>query len=534
MVDPITVEVVRNALVTVAEQMSSRMIKSAYSYIVREMEDCSAALFDGTGSLIAESANVPIHLHCISPCLETILKHCFSQDMLEDGDILITNDPYVAGGSMAVHHTGDIIMYCPVFYEGKLMGFTALMAHYLDVGAMWMGTRGWGVEIWQEGIRVPPLKLYKKGQLNEDLFNMLVNNTRVPDVMENDLRAQAFACRVAAEEFKAVLRKYGPDTVSKCFEALLDYSERRTRATIQEIPDGCYEHTAYVLDDGSKGGPYRLKVTVTVKGSDIWFDFAGTDPQINGPINAPLSATYSAVYYTMRCLTDPEMPSNAGCNRPIHISAPEGTLVNCKSPAACYQRMIVCHSLVDLIMGALAEAIPDKVMAESCGCIYNYCSAITPESNKRVMWGEVVAGGLGARPSKDGLSAMSCHVTNCPTPSIEATEMSSPVMYLKRELCPDSGGPGKFRGGMGQVLSYQILGLSPQFHHTSQKAKVLPQGRFGGKAGSGGKWVINEGRSDERTLEYSVGDIEFLNPGDTVTLYTAAGEGMGIRIAATR
>jgi len=527
MVDPITLEIVRNGLTSIAEQMTSRLIHSAYSYIVREMEDCSAGIFDRRGQLVAESANVPIHLACLAPCLRTVLGHYFSLDDLEPGDILATNDPYLAGGSMACHHTGDIITYMPIFYDGEVVAFAALMVHHLDVGAMYMATRGWGIDIWQEGLRIPPLKLYRRGEPSGDVFKLILNNTRVPEVIENDLRAQSAACQMASGDLVAIMDKYGREVTLRCFEELMDYSEKRTRAEIGKIPAGTYQHTEYLCDDGGKGGPYKLTVRVDVKGSDILFDFTGTDPQIAGPINAPLSATHSAVYYVMRALTDPTIPSSEGCSRPINIIAPPGTLVNCQLPAACYQRMATCHSIVDLIMGALADAIPERIMADSCGCQYDYCNAIHPETGQRVMWGEVVGGGMGATSTRDGISAMSCHVTNCPAPSIEALEVVSPALYLRRELWEESGGAGKYRGGLGQVLAYKILGTDPQFHHTSQKALREPQGFFGGKTGKGGRWIVNEGQDGERILPYAIGDVEFLKPGDTATFYGTGGGGYG-------
>jgi N-methylhydantoinase B len=527
MVDPITLEIVRNGFTSIAEQMTSRLIHSAYSYIVREMEDCSAGLFDRQGRLLAESANVPIHLACLAPCLATILQSYFPLGELEPGDILVTNDPYLGGGSMACHHTGDIITYTPVFYDREVAVFVALMVHHMDVGAMYLATRGWGIDIWQEGLRIPPLKLYRRGQPNKDIFKMILNNTRVPEMIENDLTAQAAACQIASDEFIEMIDKYGHGTIIESFEDLMVHSEKRTRDEIEKIPDGTYEHTESLCDDGAKGGPYKLTVRIDVKGSDILFDFTGTDPQIAGPINAPLSATYSAVYYVVRALTDPTIPSSDGCSRPITIIAPAGTLVNCQMPAACYQRMVTCHSIVDLIMGALAGAIPEKIMADSCGCQYDYCNALDPHTGRRVMWGEVVAGGIGARSFKDGINVMSCHVTNCPAPSIEALEIVSPTIYLQRELWEDSGGAGKYRGGLSQVLSYKILGGDPQLHHTSQKSRLEPQGFLSGKSGKGGRWIINEGRTDQRILPYAIGDIEFLKTGDTVTFYGTGGGGYG-------
>lgn len=526
-VDPIVLEIVRNALTAIADRITTRMIRSANSFIVKEMEDCSAALFDATGQLLAESANIPIHLNCVGMCLRSVLDHHFPAQAWKPGDVIVTNDPYLGGTSLGSAHTNDYIAYTPVFYEERLVGIAGLMVHHMDIGAMHMGTRGWGTEIWQEGLRVPPLKLVEAGRLDRNVLAIVLNNTRVPDTLENDLHSQLSSVQAAREELAALYAKYGLAAMSACAGALIDYSERRTRAEIARIPDGEYTHAEPILDDGAQGGPYWLRLKLTKQGTDLTFDFTGTDPQIKGPINCPLGTTWAALSYAMRCVTDPSIPSTEGCRRPLKVIAPAGSLVNAQKPAAVYQRMVVCHTMVDLVMGALAAALPDRVMSDSCGCMYNYTMAIDARSGRRIMFGEVVPGGMGATAHSDGIDVMSCHVTNCPLPPIEATEIESPVLYLKRELRTDSGGAGRWRGGVGQVLSYRVLGHDPQLHHTSQKSCSLPQGMHGGKPGDGGRWVINEGLPDERVLEYSIGEIEQLKAGDTVTHYTPGGGGYG-------
>lgn len=526
-VDPVTLEIVRNALNAVAERVTGRMIRSANSFIVKEMEDCSAALFDADGRLLAESANIPIHLSCVGVCLATVLEHYFPVADWNPGDVVLCNDPYAGGESMATAHTNDLIALSPVFWEGRLVAFAGLMVHHLDIGAMWMGTRGWGAEIYQEGFRCPPLKLVEQGRIDRKLLAFMLNNTRVPETLENDLTSQLSSVQAAADDLLALFRKYGAKEVAECFEELIAYSERRTRAEISRIPDGVYCHEEPILDDGAKGGPYWLRLRIVKTGSEITFDFSGTDPQVIGPINAPMATTWAAIYYVMRCVTDPTIPSTEGCKRPIHAIAPAASLVNARKPAAVYQRMVVCHSLVDLAMGALAQALPDRVMADSCGCNYNYTIVDDPKSARQMMFGEVAPGGLGATSRGDGIEVMSCHVTNCPIPPIEAIEMEAPVLYLRREYQEDSGGAGRWRGGVGQVLTYQVMGRRPRLYRTSQKSRSLPQGFCGGLPGKGGRWIINEGRAGERVIAYAIGDLESFEQGDTVTDYTPAGGGFG-------
>lgn len=533
-INNITVEIMNNLFRSIAEQMSRTMVRTAYSTVVKEQEDCSAALFDARGRLIAEGANVPIHLNALGPVLKTVLEDHFPPHTMKPGDVIVTNDPYLGGGSVGPHHTADLVVIAPAFSGDDLLGFAVTMFHHRDVGAVWQSSIAWTLEIWQEGMRIPPLKLRDGGEDCLPVWNFILNNTRVPRDMRADLLSQVAACRVGVQGLQRIVERYGLATVNEAIDFLLDYAERRTRAEIEKIPDGVYEHEEVVLEDGTGGGPYTVKAKITVSGSNIEVDYTGTDPQIHGPINSPYSSTYSATLYTLRALTDPSIPTNDGGARPITVIAPEGTLVNCRLPAATFQRMIVCHSLVDLIMGALAPAIPDKVMADSCGCIYDRGSAINVkthpkggEVNHRQTWGEVVPGGLGARAGKDGLNVMACHVTNCPNPSLEAQEIEAPVLFLRKEFLPDSGGAGKFRGGLGQVRSWRVMGHDARWSHTSQKSVRPPQGFFGGKPGGVSRWIINAGTEKERVVTQAVGDVIFLEEGDTVTLETPGGGGYG-------
>ncbi len=525
-VNPITIEIIQGKLVAIAQHISERLIRAGRSFVIKEMEDCSASLFDRQGRLLAESANIPIHLNCVGVCLNAILDHNIPAENWRDGDVIVTNDPYL-GGSLGSAHTNDIVMYQPVFVDGELEGFCGLMAHHIDIGAMLPGTRGWGVEIFQEGLLIPPLKIVEGGVTNDAIFEIILRNTRYPEILGNDLHAQLASLQTSADELAGIFERYGRLIVIDCAEAMMAHGEMRTRQEIEAIADGEYQHEEPILDDGAKGGPYWLRVKITKKGNEICFDFTGTDRQIDGPINAPLSTTLSAVDYVMRCLTDPALPNTEGCKRPINVIAPPGSLVNAQSPAAVYQRMIVCHSMVDLIMGALADALPERVIADSCGCQYNYGGAIDPDSKQRIMYGEVAPGGIGATASEDGINVMSCHVTNCSLPPMEATEIEAPVLFLKREFQQDTGGAGRRRGGVGQVTAYRMLGDHGWLYRTSQKSHSQPQGMHGGKPGAGGRWVINEGEAGERTLPYVIGDVDTLQQGDTVTFYSTAGGGFG-------
>ncbi|WP_246787165.1 hydantoinase B/oxoprolinase family protein [Rhizobium leguminosarum] len=526
-VDPITLEIVRSGLVLTAEQINARIIRSATSILVKEMEDCSAALFDERGRLLAESASVPIHLNAIGSCLRTIIDHYLPLDQWNEGDVVLTNDPYAGPESLSSHHTNDVIAYTPIFWNGKMVAISALTVHHIDVGSMWMACRGWGVEIEQEGFRVPPVKIVRDGVLDEQLLRLMVNNSRLRDSLDNDLRAQLSSIALAKDDIHRLFDRYGDETMRRCFQELIDYSERRTREEISKFRDGVYTHEEFILEDGSMGGPFKLALKMTVRGDEIEFDFTGTDPQVRGPINAPLSATYAATFYAMRCVTDANIPNTEGSKVPIRIIAEPGTLVNCRWPAACNQRMVVCHSIVDLVMGAIQASAPERSMGDSCGCSYNDLVATDLVTGERVHFGEIVPGGLGATSLRDGASALSCHVTNCPIPPLEATEMENPVLYLQRELVVDSGGAGGNRGGLGLALSYEVRADNPQLNHTSQKSKIPPQGALGGRPGKSGSWFINKGAPEERELSYAIGDLEYLKKGDIVTQITPGGGGYG-------
>ncbi len=533
-VSPITLEVMRHAFESVAEQMTATITRTGYSAIVKEGKDCSSALFDPHGRLIAEGANVPIHLNCLTPVLETVLRHHFPVESLAPGDVILTNDPYAGGGSKGPHHTNDIVSIRPMFWREQLLGFTTIMVHHKDVGGMWPSNNAWNEEIWQEGLRLPPTKLYRGGELDEQMLALILNNTRSPYNMRGDLLAQISACATGVSAMGRLADKYGPELLMTSAQELMDYSERRTRAELATIRDGHYEHEEFILEDGTAGGPYRLKVTIEVRGGELIVDYSGTHGQIKGSVNAPWSASYSATLYALRCLTDPTIPSNDGCRRPITMRAPEGSLVNCSLPAATFQRMVVCHSLVDLILGALAPAIPERVMADSCGCIYNDATGINLESHPRggdvdhrQKWSDGPSqGGLGARGTKDGVNAMACHVTNVANPPVEVTEIEAPVLILERALRPNSGGPGRYRGGLGQIYRWRSLGRDVRFSWTSQKTKIPPQGLLKGEPGQVGRWLTTLASGESRELDRAIGVSE-LSYGDTVTCFMSGGGGYG-------
>ncbi|MBW9093068.1 hydantoinase B/oxoprolinase family protein [Microbacterium jejuense] len=532
MIDVITTEVIRSALESLSEQMTDTMERTSLSVILKEGKDCSSSLFDAQGRLMAEGANIPVHLNALGPCLKAMLKEHFPVESLEEGDVILTNDPYV-GGSTGAHHTSDFIVYYPIFHNGQLIAFSTIFAHLAGAGGR--DPEGWHETIFDEGLRIPPIKLYRRGELDEQLFKMILANTNQPYEQRGDILAQVAGARVGAQGLLSLIEKYSWDVLQEAIEAQIDYARERTKNQIARIPDGRYTAESQILEDGSMGGPFTIRLAVEVTGDEVHFDFTGTDPAMPGPQNCPMSATISATLFGLLALMPADIPKNEGPNSQIRITAPEGSLVNPRPPRAVYQRMALTHRIVDMIFQALAPALPDVVNAESCGLVYMNGTAINRETHPtggdatgRHLWlnqGPSV-GGLGASAGGDGLSAMASWMTNVATPSIEGMEIAAPVLYLQRSLRPDSGGAGKHRGGLGTIVKWKALGYDVKVSHTSQRFTIPAQGLLGGKPGATSRWVVNEGTDREYELPATGPTID-LEYGDTLTLYSPGGGGYG-------
>ncbi|WP_442546120.1 hydantoinase B/oxoprolinase family protein (plasmid) [Arthrobacter sp. KN11-1C] len=533
-VDVVTVEVIRSYMESLAEQMTDTMERTSYSLLIKEGKDCSSSIFDANGRLLAEGANIPVHLNALGPCLRAMLRNEIPADQIEPGDVLLTNDPFI-DGSLGAHHTSDFIVYYPIFHGETLLGFSTIFAHLAGTGGV--DPEGWHTSIFDEGLRIPPVKLFRRGELDERLFRLILANTNAPYAQKGDILAQVAGARVGAQGFLSLVDKYGLETVTEAIENQIEYAERRTRAYIERIPDGCYQAETKVLEDGSMGGPHRLKLTIEVSGSDIVFDFTGTAEQVAGPINCPKSATISASLFGLMALMPPDIPKNQGTANIVEVRTEPGTLVDPREPAAVYQRMAITHQIVDLVFEAMASAVPEDVVANSCGMVYCHGSAINPDPDAtgadltgRQSWDQGTGpstGGLGARSTKDGLNGMPGWITNVASPSIESLESEAPVLYLRKELRQDSGGSGEFRGGLGVILSWQCLGYEGLLSHTSQRSAIPPQGLFGGGAAKGSEWVLNEGTERERRLEFQTGPTIGIGHGETLTFYAPGGGGYG-------
>ncbi|WP_054952682.1 hydantoinase B/oxoprolinase family protein [Flaviflexus massiliensis] len=509
--DPITVEVIGAAMSTIVEEMSETLVKASFSPNIKERRDCTASLFDASGQAIAQDeGGSPLHLGSLMGVV-TSIRSRFDEAQIHEGDVFIGNDPYTGGGS----HLPDIVLASPIFVDGKLTAWGATLAHHAD-----FGDRG-HAHIFQEAIRIPPIHLVKAGVRQDELLQLILLNCQVPDERLADLRAQEAALRVSTTRYIELCEKYGVDTVIAASNELLDYTERRTRAAISDFPDGEYEFED-LFDCPELDYELTLRVRIVIKGDEIYFDFAGNPPQVRASINVVWTGLYASVYYAVKTLIDPDIDPNAGLYRPIRIEAPLGSVVNCESPAAVNGRSETCQRIVDLILGALAPAIPDRVTAASNGANTGvHFSGHDTQRSRDFVYLETIGGGSGARQTKDGLDGVQVHMTNTSNLPVESLETEYPLMVEAYELIEDSGGVGEFRGGLGIRRRVRVEANDIHFWLDTSRQKSQPWGLFGGGAGASAQCVLSEG-AQPIDRGYTL-----LQAGDVVSIETAGAGGYG-------
>jgi len=520
-IDPVTLEVLRNALVEVAEEMNVNLIRSSYSPNIKERRDCSSALFDPQGRMVAQAESIPVHLGAMPFSVKAALEH-FKD--FKPGDTVVLNDPF-AGGV----HLPDITFVTPIFYGKELVGIAANRAHHADVGGKTPGSvAGDSTEIYQEGLRIPPVKLWRGGELDEDLLGMVLANVRTPKERLGDLRAQISANETGRRRFLELVERYGSELIAAAIDEVLDYSQRRMQAEIETLPDGTYEYEDYLDNDGISSGGVKVKVTVRIEGSRIRVDFSGSSSQVEGPVNAVYAVTTSAVYYTVRALTDPDIPPNEGCYRPIEIIAPEGTVVNARPPAAVVGgNLETSQRIVDVLIGALAEAVPERAIGACQGTMNNVTLGGTdPRSGKPYTIYETIGGGFGARPDRDGIDGIHCHMTNTLNTPIEALEIAYPLRVERYELRPDSCGAGRYRGGLGIRRDIRVIDHKAKLSLLGERRITQPYGILGGEpGGNGADFIISNSDGRERAAK-GKGSIT-LEAGWTISIRTPGGGGYG-------
>lgn len=514
-------QVVRYAMEQIADEMGHTLVRTARSTIIKEIKDISCAVFDRRGNTVAQAHHAPMLLTGFELAIKELRKQ-YSDDQLDDGDIIVFNDPYMGG-----QHVMDLVTFAPVKYQGKVVGFVGNIAHHSDMGgAAPGGTAGGLTEIYLEGIRFPFVKLYKRGEEDRELFGILANNIRVPDKTLGDIRAQASANFVGVRRVKEIYEKYTPEVIQDCLDMLLDGSESRIRAALEELPDGTYSGVDWVDDDGFSDDPIKLQVNIHKHGDAVKVDFEGTADQVKGNINCPIATVHAAVYYALIAVIDPHVPPNSGCYRPFSIQAKPGTIVNPNMPAAVGARTNTSQKITEAMMLALSQVVPGRVMAGSHGNITN-CgfSGYYPDTGKRFVYIDIQGGGAGARPTKDGRDGQDSHLARFKNTPVEALELEYPVRIERYELIPDSGGAGKYRGALGLRRDIRILIDDVSWARYGDRQKFAPFGLFGGKEGAKGKFTLNPGTSEERVAKSK--GLDYLNAGDVVSLCLPGAGGYG-------
>jgi len=510
-VDPITVEVIGNAFSSLVEEMGMALIRAAYSTNIKERRDCSTALFDARGRMLAQAEHIPIHLGSLLGIVGEIARR-YSSSQIRPGDMFVGNDAYSGGGT----HLPDIVLAAPIFYQDQIVAYAANLAHHAD-----FVDRG-HAHIYQEGLRIPVVKLYDEGKLQQEILEIILLNCQVPKERVGDLRAQYAANRLGIARFQGLCDKYGLATVLDAAEELLDYGERMTRAGIAKIPDGVYRFVDS-FDSEQLEQALRLQVEITVRGDEMHLDFAGNPPQVRAPLNMVWTALLATVYYAVKTVVDPTILPNAGMYRPIKVSAPLGSIVNCASPAAMDMRTQMCQRVVDLIHGALAPVVPDRIIAACNGANTSlHLSGVDPRTGGYFVYIETIGGGFGGRATKDGLDGVQVHITNTSNLPVECLESEYPLRVERYELIPDSGGAGRWRGGMGIHRQIRVVAHDAVFRVAGTRQKTAPWGLFGGKAGAKGSMVIFREAADGKPR-----GLKELGPGDVLSILTPGAGGYG-------
>ncbi|MFZ4660695.1 MAG: hydantoinase B/oxoprolinase family protein [Caldilineaceae bacterium] len=517
--DPIKFEVIRNALLEATEEMAIALRRSAYSTNIKTRADFSCALFDHRMQPVAQAFAQPNHLGSLGRSVPHVLT-AYGPEKLGPGDAILANDPYLRGV-----HLNDITLISPIYHSDVLVGYVASLAHHVDVGGGAPASVGAFREVYQEGIIIPPVKLVQHGQIVDDVFRLVLAQIRSKRETAGDLRAQIAANNTGIRRITALVERMGLATLNFYIDELLNYTERRTRAAIANLPKGTFSAEGVMDSDGYTDQPVRLASTVIIDDHGIRFDLTGCDPQRRAPVNATYSQTYSACAYVLKCLIDPDIPVNAGFYRLVQVEAPEGTVVNCRPPAPVVAGWEINARLTDVMLKALAPALPHLIPAGTKAMI---CHAgfggIDPRRQEYYCFLETLAGGYGARQTLDGPDAVQTHGQNTENAPVEETEINYPVRIVRYELVDDSEGAGRHRGGLGLRRDYLFPDHEVSFTILADRERWGPGGLFGGEAGQKASYFLNAG--DEATELGSKVTVQ-LAPGDVVSYRTCGGGGYG-------
>jgi len=523
--DAVALEVFSNALLSISEEMGALLIRTAYSTNIKERHDASTAIFDAEGRLIAQAEHIPMHLGAMLSAVRHILKR-YPRAELRAGDAFIANDPYNGGGT----HLADVTIASPVFFGRELIGFVANMGHWPDVGGIKPGaamTEGC-TEIYQEGLRMPPMRILCAGKLQEDLFSFILLNMRFAEDRPADLRAQVATNQVGTRRLQELCGKYGVQRFHSLITGVLDYNERWIRSRIRELPEGSWSFEDQLDDDSHTPEPVPLKVALAIHHRPkphMVFDFAGSSAQRTGGVNVVYEALFATVAYALKATLDPDLWSNAAFERVVRIEAPEGSIVNPLPPAAVGGRGTTCQRLADLLLGALSKVVPDRVTACGHGTTSINIHGHDPVRRRRFICIDGLGGGMGGREGHDGMDAVQINTNNIPNLPTEVLESEYPIRIERYELVPDSGGAGEFRGGMATRKDFRMLADTAFIAHADRHL-FKPWPLAGGKSGASGLHARNPATPQAAKLPSKGGPFEF-RPGEVLRCQTAGAGGFG-------
>lgn len=519
--DPVLLEIVSAALVSAAEEMSVTVWRTSRSTTVRELLDYSTAVFDGEGRNVAQAARMPVHLNSMEICLHHIATHHIPLEEWRDGDVIVTNDPYCGG-----QHLPDFIAFKPVFKDGVRIAITSVLIHHVDVGGGAAGGyNAHAVEVFQEGLRLPPVRIVRDGMMQSDLFATILQNVREPETFRGDFLSQIAALDVGARAMLRLADRYGTKALVEIGAALLDHAEHEMRNALDALPDGTYAAEDFVDGDGIEDGAKRICVELTIKGSTIALDFSGTSAQAKGPINATMATTTSAAYYAVMAACGVSVTVNSGCYRPISVKAPEGSLVNAAFPAPVAMRMLTGHKIATATLRAFAQALPDHIPASYYGTTFNHAVNIRHADGRRQVYFDFELGGWGAHPEGDGPNGLAAGFHNGQNTPIEMIEALFPLRFTRYGLIQGSGGAGRMRGGLGIVREWEFLAESGLLNAAFDAFASRPYGLDGGEPGRGGNLSVTR---DGVTIPLKAKTIgHALRPGDIVRIETPGGGGHG-------
>ena len=518
--DPFTLDIVKNALAAIADEMANTVARTARSFVVKEALDFSTALFNAGGELIAQGTCLPLHMGAMPFAIEAV-QRAFGGDM-RPGDVYVTNDPW--DGST---HLPDVVCVKPVYLGDDLVGYAAALAHQTDIGGRVAGGNASdSTEIYQEGLRLPPVRLYDAGEPVEAIFRIIERNVRVPDIVIGDIRSEVAACAIGERQLIDLIGKYGKGPFEAVCQELLDYTERFTRSEIAKLPDGSYRFTDWIDDDGIDPEPIRFSCCVTVHGDDLTVDFEGTSPQVRGAINSVFPFTVSGALACVRAVLDGDIPNNAGYFRPIEVKAPERSITNAFPPSPVAARGLAGFRIADVVMGCLAQVVPDLVPASGANAPEPGISlgGYEPDGTPFVYL-EFLVGSWGGGPRRDGMDACTGIIVNYSNTPVELLETEQPLLVERYAFVEDSGGPGEYRGGLALERHLRFLRDEGIVQVRSDRRAVQPYGLEGGASGAPSNVRIRRARGEVEQMP-----SKFLTPlvrDDVIEIRLANGGGYG-------